>query len=285
MVWTAYWFAVPLTLIVLLAPMLFTSLTGSLIFAYKVYHLYKNLPESSPAPIATAVPWRIMKNRFFSYLTQLNHQFFSGNFLVPLFAVQFGFSQAGVLKLISHVVHTISTILNKTFGPAAFALLAHHKDMSLAQKRKAFYLATGYLHHALCFIFIFFFMNYKKLFLYSPHADLITPYWSLIILFIVIHFSEHFFMMYEKFYITEEKVEYIFVLNCFTTFLMYLILKQKVILAPSTILMSIVLIRLISFIIIHTVSFYLWELVPNFTIKPLYLFASGIFSALIFMLV
>lgn len=286
-VWGSYAYGYALTLTLLFAPLLLTSFVGCLVLGRALYELYKKLPDASNDPIACSIPRRIIKNRFFAYLTQINHQFFSGNFLVPMFAMHFGLSHAGVLKLTSHIVHTISAIIHKTFGPTSFALLAHHKNMDMIEKRKAFYMATGYIHQALYGILLFFAINYKKLLMFHAAHTHHTHevYWPLILFFITLHFSEHFFIMYEKFYITEEKIEYLFLLNCLSTLSLYLTIYHRLSFAPFTILLLIFLIRVGSFGIVHFLSFRLWKLKPDFMMRPFYFFASLTFSLAISMLI
>lgn len=283
-VWAYYLLGFPITFSLLLIPLFFTSCVGSIILGYTIYQWFKQLPNSKATPITTHIIKRIIKNRFFAYLIQLNHQFFSGNFLVPLFALQCGLQCAAVVKLASHIIHTISSIINKIIGPTSVALLAHYKNKDLIEKRKAFFIATGSIHQLLYAFFIFFFINYKKLILFcdSPH---VLSYWPFIFLFMTIHFSEHFFTIYEKFYITEEKIEYLLLLHCITTASMYTAINHAFSPSPLIILISIACIRIVSFITLQYLSFYLWKLSPNFAIQPRYFIASLILSFAVFTLV
>ncbi len=267
-VWTIYSSGYPITLELIFFPMLITSCINTAVLAGAVYLWYATLPEVSANPVPP-LAGRILQNRFFNYVTHLSHTLFSGNFLVPLFAVQCGLASAGIFKLVSTIAYTLSCILQKIFGLTTEALLAHVKPLHLDHKQDAFKKITYYLYPAVYTVLFCVCLNASKIVTFagaSAHSTL-----PLIILFFMIHFSEYFFMAYEKFFIIEEKNKYLFIINVGIIALMYVALSHAHTVSAFTILSTLLGVRILAFVVISSLAFYRWQLVPGWRIQPQYL--------------
>jgi len=94
-VWAWYALGNPITLTVLILPLVICSSISVITLLITLYRHYQQLPEDA----ATDHPkiGRIIANRFFNAISQAGHQLFSSNFLVPFFAIYAGLEQAAML--------------------------------------------------------------------------------------------------------------------------------------------------------------------------------------------
>ncbi len=282
-VWFLYGLGYKISLITLFLPMLLTSVISSLVLAWYVHAWYLTLPESNQPTEYLSLWWRIIKSRFFTYIIQLGHVFFSGNFLVPFFALHFGLEQAGVFKLMCSIAYALTIILQKIFGLSTEALFAHVKDMHIETKRSAFKIITRHLFPLLYIILLFMCINGKKIALLNSTPNL-TVSAILIVLFFVTHFSEHFFMVYEKFFIVEEKAHYLAAFHVVMISLIYGTFWWTASLSPLITLTSILFIRILAFACISTASFFLWQITPAWRIHSSYIITSATASLVFFLL-
>ncbi len=281
-IWSLYGIGYELTIYLIFMPMLISSLCAMIIFGHYVYHLYTQLPESSSEPLEKTIPHRFRIARFFNFLNQMSHLIFSSNFLVPFFAMQFGFDIAGLFKLISSSAHSITILINKIFGHTTEALLAQVKEMDLTTKRAVFAKITSNIYQTLYAIIIFFVINHTVI-LSSQRTQVDTP-WLLMSLFFIVHLSEYFFMAYEKFYITHEKTAQLFCFTLITTAALMVGLRAAMGYGPLAILITMLTIRVISFLGIGTLSFYTWQIKPNLTMQPYFFISSLVIACTFFML-
>lgn len=277
MVWFGYFSGYPISLELVFVPMLIVSIASSLVLAFCIYRYYQKLPDHSPTQLPENLGKRILKSRFYNFLNQASHMAFSSNFLVPFFALQFGLAQAGLLKLVSAITHCITIILQKVFGLSSSLLLSHLKNNDLHTKQEAFLTITNRLNQTLYGIIIFLMINFGTLLnLSSVSNNNLTL--TLAYLFLIISFSENFFLAYEKFYIAEEKADHLFFFNCLVMLLLGIVIWQVPYFSQLTILLSIIGIRIFAFSCISMISFYRWNIKPALKIQPLYFAWSLIIS-------
>lgn len=282
LVWGAYSFGYPLSIATVFIPMIIMSAINCLILGLHIVTFYQQLPASCPT-VEPGFQIRILKNRFFNFLNQLSHMVFSSNFLVPFFAMQFGLQQAGILKLVSTLVYSVTIILQKVFGVSSSCLLSQSKESPLHYKRELFGLISNRLNQALLAIGLFFILNFKTIINWGTTIHN-QQTWYLIYLFFIISFSENLFIAYEKFYITEEKADRLFVFNLIVMGLIGAILYQADAIAPLTLLIMIIAIRLLAFIALSAISFYQWQLKPSYQFDPWITAGSLVFSSLFYIL-
>ncbi|MCK5632906.1 hypothetical protein KAH94_04105 [bacterium] len=276
-VWVFYGLGASVSLFLIFVPMVVTSVASMVVMSLLLYRFSLTLPQGK---VLLPSYFRIFKSRGFNFLNQLSHTFFSSNFLVPFFALQFGLAQAGLFKLISHIAYAITSIVKKTFGLTSDALLAKTKQMDSSAKREAFSFLTQRLHHALYGVFIFFFINYNKLLSHSAYLYKSSEK-SLIFLFFLICLSENFFIAYEKLFITFERIGRLFAFNLFTMILTYGVISFSSKISLVGALFSIVVVRVFIFALMSVVSFYTWNIVPNWKLNLKYLLAI-LFGSLLF---
>lgn len=209
------------------------------------------------------LPTRIMKTRVFAWSNQCMQQLFSGNFLVPICALHFGLEQASLMKVITSISYWITLIAQKVFGVTGNALLAHVKTRSLETQRKAFEYISFLLTQALYFLVIFLIINGKKIALLQA-AQTEGIRWSLLYFMLILSFFECFFIIYEKWYILEEKASIFFLFNLISFGALYTLYPY--VRSTVALLMVIITIRLLTFFVLTLFSFYRWKIWPS--LKP-----------------
>ena len=275
-VWIGYFSGFEISLGLVFIPMVVLSALSSCFLLYYVMRYYQQLPDHD-VQLHHSLDKRILSSRFFNFLNQVSHMAFSSNFLVPFFAMLFGLEQAGILKLISAVSHCITTIIQKVFGISSAQLLSHLKDNQLTDKQEAFWQITSQLNQVLYGIIIFLAINIGtllKLTAWSGNHVTVT----LAYLFLIISFSENFFIAYEKFYIAEEKANYLFSFNIIVMSLMSFIIWQSVNFYSTSILLAIIIVRIFAFSCISIISFYHWKIRPALKVEPEYVLWSFVIA-------
>ena len=223
---------------------------------------YNSLPKASSGEWQH-LPARITKTRVFAWSNQCIQQLFSGNFLVPICAIQFGLEQASLMKVLTSISYWITLIGNKVIGITGNALLAHVKNRSLDTQRKAFEYISYLLTQSLYFLLIFLVINGKKIaLLQSAPSGKIS--WSLLYFLLILSFLECFFVIYEKWYIFEEKASIYFFFNLVSFSALYLF--YSLMHSTPALLVFIIGLRLLTFFALTFFSFYRWNIWP--TLKP-----------------
>lgn len=282
MVWGGYALGFPISPLLVFIPLFVTSSISNIILARFIFMYYQKLPDFNQKPLPTrATHMRIVKNRFFNTLNQIAHALFSSNFLVPFFGSMFGLAYAGVLKLTASIAHCITSIIQKIFGTSGALLLSHLKNASLEQQQKAFLIISKRLNQILYGFIIFFTINYSVI-IKSRALPETTAIITLAYLFMIIIFSENFFIAYEKFYITQEKAGSLFVFNLFSMAAVSFLLSQSSALPQLVLLLSVIGLRLILFLAIIFFSLYQWKIKPSISIDYFYFIPSLVISLLFF---
>ncbi len=275
LVWNIYYINGSISLYTIFVPMFCISGLTLLFFMASIFSIYIQLPDK--ANTVSFSYRRIIKSRLFNYSNELSNIFFSGNFLIPFFALHTSLAHIGTLKLITHISHEITSILRAIFGQASYAIFAHTKNMGINIKKKAFSFITHYMYQAVYVLLIFCIINYHK-FAYAQALN--SQGLMIATIYFIITFSENFFMAYEKLFITEEKSYYLLAINGLSFTGMYLIL---IYMPASNILItlaSVVIIRIISFALLSIISFYIWHIKPSIEVRPTFGLSALVFSLL-----
>lgn len=281
LVWTSYAMGLAINLYLALIPMLIVSILSSACLFIFVYRYYKELPDATSNQSPISLQWRILHSRFFNFLNQISHMVFSSNFLVPFFAISFGFNQAGFLKLIATIAHSISTILQKIFGISSNIVLSHLKNTTTKIKQDAFLMITNRLNQVLYGIIIFFIINHKTI-IQSGEFPINGVTWIIAYLFLLVIFSENFFIAYEKLFITHERTDYLCLFNLGIMGIIFYTMTHSHHFSMSALLLIIIAIRIISFLLLGIFSYYQWRIRPSIGIQPKYLIGSLIISVAFF---
>ena len=276
LVWGGHLSGLPISLPLIFIPMLITSLASCLVLIFFTYQFYSQLPDQIIEE-SQIKKTSMIKTRGLTWLHDLSHLIFSGNFLIPLFAFRFGLAQAGLLKFIGNICYGITTIIQKIFGFSGGALLANLKHEKLAARQAAFITITNKVHHVLFGAVVFLSINYKKLLNLNTTASTADYQFFLILLFITLMLSESFFISYEKLYLNEERSDLLLLFNL-VPILLLAALNVFALLPPLLLLSSLVSIRVVSFSCIRLASWYQWHMRPSLKIEPLYLVGALAFS-------
>lgn len=270
-IWTLYlFFNFNMSLNLIFIPFLINSILVNTIFIYLALQYYQTLPNKK-VNLPPSIYRRIIKNRLYTYPNQIVKTFFTGNFLTPIFAMRFGIPQAGILKFSSLIADSVKAVIKAAISFSGNALLATTKQSSYKVKKEVFTLLSQKLNHLMYFIIIFLTFNFKSLIrlrVSLDHVAQTTITFSFVFLLIVL--AEHFFMVYEQFYILEEKPHKFLFFKLFELSLFYLFVLTKQT-SPITTLLSIIFIQLLSFIILSIHAHYRWAIKPTFKSRPLYI--------------
>ena len=265
-VWGMYFYGIPLNLYSVFTPYIFTTLISIIFFSIVLKKWFSSLPKSKePAKIPLK---RIIISRIFNSAHETSTQFFSQGFLVPLFAIHIGIQQAGIFQLISSIEQYTRSIIKRIFSLTSNALLSHVKDATLACKQKSFAMATKRLNFVLYFVLVVVLVNISK---FAAIGTSIQSFvmWPMIYFFFVIMFSHNFFILYERFYIIEEKVHYLFGVNLafiFASAAILYVFKQDI---TITIYSIFSVIRILYYIGMIYLAQKLWKTRSNWRIKPI----------------
>jgi hypothetical protein len=227
-----------------------------------VYRFYSSLPVHSVPELLvqkTSLSWKqIVKNRVINYGYQLTKIVFTSNFLIPFFAIQCGLSMAALLELVTAFNQFITIIIQKIFGITGQALLSQAKNLNLHEKRKVFGLVSNRLYQLLYMVII------VALIAYKPLLALKFPYQaedsSIAVLFFLLLFCENFIILYEKWFIIEEKTLSLILLNSFSFLLFYGVPRIFNFSSIGTVLILLIALRLFSYLLLVFVSSYKWKL-------------------------
>ena len=283
-VWIPYlFFNFRMTQNLVFVPYLLDSVLGVSTFTFLVFRFYKTLPEK-PLSAPKNLWKRVIKTRFFNYSIQVGKNLFTGNFLTPFFATSFGLKEAGVFNLANHIAESIKAMMKVTIIFSGNALLAKLKSTSITIKRQAFKLLGEKLNKVIYPLIIFLIINYRTLLNLRGISDIKSSTLTLALTFLLITFMEYFFLVYEQFYIVEERANKLFIFKFLEFTLFYSLIISKIFSSPIITLLGIVVIRFLSFAIIATNAYSLWKVKPNFRINYRYLFGCVTFSLLFYFL-
>ena len=239
-----------------------TSLLQLLILSGGMLYVYFTLSTEKPEPLNTKDLFiRINKTRLFTWALQSLNQLYSGNFLVPICALQFGIASASLMKIITSISYWIKLIAKKVFGITSNALLAHLKSRSQETQIQAFHFLTEVFNQALFGVLIFLIINGQKIAQYQFDSTKGVS-WSLLYFMLILTFIESFFVLYERWYILEEDAFIYLLFNVASIGVLYLIVGMLP--SPIAILSAIICIRVTTFILLSLFSFYRWKIWPSF---------------------
>ncbi len=253
-VWGIYLARHHISLITLFFPMFFLSLISTILLLAAVYKLYRHMPSVAAESCST---WKtIGYNRMFNYGYQVSRELFTSNFLIPFFAIKFGLSLAALLELVKPLNQFITIIIKKVFGITGQTILAHTKRMDMASKRVAFKAASTPLYRVLFFVVGALLIAFKPLVaLKSSSIDE-----KIGILFFVFLFSENFILLYEKWFIIEEKTHYLIVFNSCLVLILWALLQLPRISSAYIMLCILIMLRFAAYAGLMVMSYIKWKL-------------------------
>ena len=263
-VWSWYYTGNGMTLVSAFTALLCVSFLQLITLAVAVCSWYRLLP-SVDIPEVTWT-WRIAKSRLFVGSNQVIAQFFSANFLVPFFALSCGFAYASFFKIVSSAALWVTLIGQKIFGVSGAAILARTKELSLETKRAIFIAMTHRLYQVLYILIIFVVINGTTLFVtqcssYAPRALVIG------LTMLILSFLESFFVLYDRWYIIEERAYFLLFFNILSCLLLYSIMHNFLCFSDIGIVISMIIVRAMAIISLTLFSFYYWRLRPSLRLE------------------
>ena len=284
MVWGWYSLRGYINLYTLLVPLLITSLTSVTLLIFCLYRWYKKLPQEPKSEISQGYLYsRIIKSRILSSIYITGQQLFSSNVLIPTIAMHSGLIEAGIFNLLATLSYSITSIFHKIGGYTTQAILSYIKDQELEVKRTAFSFISSELLHIIGAITTFLIINYQKV-LFLNRQLLATDQWMLsAYLYLGIILSDYLVVAYEKFYLNEERADYLALFHIITIIACSLLLYFSASFSATLLLGALLAIRLISFFTLTLISFHYWGIKPHLKIRPWYV-ATTLFCSVLFFL-
>jgi hypothetical protein len=232
----------------LFIPLIITSLLTNVAYLIIIARSYYTLPSiTTPHPPVLA-PSRLWHSRAINFINQLGHSLFSGNFLVPWIALHLGLEQAGIFKILSYVCSMITPLIQKIVGLQSQVLFAHIKHNAHIEKTKALTLLNKKLFILLSLCLTLILINVKTILTYhGTHITMSLSLWISLFLFILFMMSENLVVVYERFCIAFEHVEYLLfyaALSCIGFFGIIMLLSP---LSITTLLLCLLAVRVCSF--------------------------------------
>lgn len=280
-VWIPYiFFNKPITLNSIFLPYLISSIVAVTFFIFFIINFYKKMPKqetSNPKNLLS----RIIKTRWLSYSTNVSKTFFTGNFLTPFFAANFGLAEAGIFNLANHIAESIKAIAKSTVIFSGGGLFAKLKSAPIKIKKQAFKLLSKNLNKIIYPVLIFIIINNKFVFRLKE-VTVTSSTTAMALLFFIITAMEFFFMAYEQFYTVEEKVGKLFIFKLIEITMFYTVISAKMFSDPVYILVGLLIVKLISFTMLAINAYANWKLKPCLKINWTILFISILVSTMFF---
>ncbi|MCB9493590.1 MAG: hypothetical protein H6679_04925 [Epsilonproteobacteria bacterium] len=199
---------------------------------------------------------------------------FTSNLLTPLFAYKFGLKSAGFFYLSSSFAHSLQSIIRYSVGFSGNALLASLKQSPLSTKKEAFGMLCQSMVNLIAPPTLFLLINYHPIVRLSQRHEVTSITVSLSLIFLLITFTEFFFMIYEQFYIVEQESSKFLLIKLIELGLLYFAFEANPYATPFSILTFLIVIRCIVFAIIASHAFFQWRLKPRFVTNTSYMLVT-----------
>lgn len=268
-IWVAHFcYAQPLTLDLVFLPHLFDSVVCLLLFFIVLFFYYKRLPAYQVATENNVISGsilfspgflrRLYASRFFNYLLRINRNLFTSNFLTPLFALLYSIESAGIFYLASTLANAVTALVRSIVTFAGGSLFSQVKGAPLQEKRDAFALVSRKVSLVLFWILFFLMLGFP---LFSGHVSFWQIFFcSLLYFFIMI--ADFIFLIYEQFYLLEERQARLFSLKFFELTIFWALFKVKELMSLELLLGVILLSRILTLVVTALDAYTKWRLVP-----------------------
>ena len=214
-IWILHWTGVPFSLSLFFVPFIFLSLLSNACCVYLLFSYYQTLPsESNQLTLPPHVAF--ITTRASVLINQLCRSFFTSNFLVPLFSFYGGFAQAGILTFANYLTHACTFFIHKVCVPPAEALLSRVKNFSLSSHYKAFQTVLLLFVSITTLLGILLLLKGRSFATLAGHPQVAHLSWALFFFFFFVHLLESMFILYEKFFLLQERAGLLAVGNLLT---------------------------------------------------------------------
>jgi hypothetical protein len=281
-VWGGYFAGYPLDLPLIFGALCIASAAatgGTILWILK---WYRTLPADHQDNMHYS-HGRIVKSRFFGYLYRISTTMFSSNFIVPLFAYLFGLECAGILKFVSNITHSVTSIIYKIFGASGNALLAHTRHENKNNQQELFGQLTSKLNQTMYALIVFFIINHRLL-LGMNKAPLNYLSIAFFALSFIMQLAESFGLSFEKLFLAYERAEILFAVSASAILSVLTIVFFAPSLEPLTLLFIFTTIRTLDLAVLHLIALFSWKIRAYWHVKIPY-FIGSVLASLIFFFV
>ncbi|MFH0898080.1 MAG: hypothetical protein V1855_00705 [bacterium] len=247
-------------------PYLVDSTLAIGIFYLLFIKFYRKLP-SEQSILETTFWSRFTKLRILNYFLRIGKNMFTSNLLTPLFALQFGLTQAGIFYFASILATSIQALVKATLEYAGNTLFAHVKTHEHKSKQMAFTMVADKLMLILIPISLFLIFNYKRLMLVGMHRTITNEILTLSGLYLAVTFTEFFFSLYEQFYILQEAVLTVVFIRALEFLAFYWVITLYSYTSPAMILVGTFMVRVVSFAFMAIIAYWRWNIKPKIRIS------------------
>lgn len=211
MVWSWYWYTGSFSLLGIFIPFFISSLSIVILISRQVMMYANQLPAGIPSDKVMQLPTQLTNIQILISMNQYGRTIFSGNVIIPLFALYAGAAQAGLASFANAVTHTATFFIQKLSVPPGAALLTrvqhagqqeHHSALRtilqlghfLALASSVGVLLYGFIKGPTCCG-----LTFETTFLFG--------------FFFFIHVLENLFMIYEKYFLIKNRTGLLVTLN------------------------------------------------------------------------
>lgn len=225
-VWGCHWIGVPFSVELFFIPFILYSIIFSFLCARKLLHYYRTLALPEVLIVLPSAK-TFFTIRMSVLINQISRAFFSSNFLIPLFALHGGFQEAGVLTFANYLTHACISLFQKIALSPAEALFSRVKHFSLVFHYRALTLVLHIFSTLAVIVGLLVFLNGRTCAESFGCGSLDHLTWTVLIFFFFIHLLESMFILYEKFFLMQERVKFLAFGNVFTCLMCYLLFLCK----------------------------------------------------------
>lgn len=215
-IWGLYFYGIPFSLPLLFIPFIIWSSLFCLCTGLLLARFYKKLPNVSVSLVVPPTCKEFFSVRCAILMNQLCRSLFSTNFLVPLFALHGGFSQAGIMTFANYLTNTATFFIYKICIPPAEGLLSRLKHADSILHYKALRLILTIFCSVTTVLAVILFSNSQSLALLLGNTTLTTVTSRLFLFFFFIHVLENMFIVYERFLLLQHKLGLLTIGNLIT---------------------------------------------------------------------
>lgn len=259
-IWTFLFSGYSVSIFLIFAPLLLTSLAGLTVYLLALSTWPSNtiIIKSGGHEINRTISLRAQ-----NYLYQITHSLYSPNFLIPMIAMQHSMELASLLKIISMGLYAINSIIQHVFSIFSTILFSHIRHYEYKDKQLVLQTLQKYMIKIVASAGIYSILHYY--FACSPHHG---EYLYIACLFFSIICSEHLILAYEHFFIIEERATFLSLCNL-SLWIPIIITKNVAPVSIATLLVLFIASRTIHFFILYIYGYY-WQLPIAGSRKPFY---------------
>lgn len=260
-VWTLLLSGYKASLLLIMIPLLITSLAGLTVYLYRILLWWMTLPAASDAQsIEKMIPLRAQ-----NYFYQITHSLYSPNFIIPIIATQHSMELASLLKIMSMGIYAINSIIQHIFGITSTVLFSHIKQYEKKDKQLVLQTLQWYIIKIVAVVIAYSIFHYYLL-CNGEHSE----HFYIVYLFLLLICSEHLMLAYEHFFIIEERTTFLSLSNTGLWLLIIITKNTTYVSSIFSLILMLVISRAIHFLVIYLYGHYYWNSPIAGSRKPFY---------------